>query len=93
MQHDDLSEQQPEAVAEELVIFPMPSLVAVLLAREDAKGAPLTEAEVIEIRDGAECVAVPVSVIPALVEGRGYDDIDPERVWEEWQAIRKTLRP
>jgi hypothetical protein len=35
--------------SEKLVIYAMPSLIATLLNREQAKGSPLTEAEVIEI--------------------------------------------
>lgn len=74
-----------------LVIMPMPSLVAVLANRAAAKGAPLTEAEVLAIRDSAECTMVPHDVVPAIVEARGYEDIDPERAWEEWNAIRPSL--
>ena len=27
----------------------------------------------------------------ALAENRGYDDIDPENCWEEWQRLRIEL--
>lgn len=33
---------------------------------EPEKGSPLTEAEVIAIRDGAECIAMPASVAAEL---------------------------
>lgn len=72
--------------AEALVIMPMPSLVSVLLAAYDEKGADLTEAEVLALRDNAESVAVPRDIVPDIVESRGYEDIDPENVWEEWQT-------
>ena len=75
----------------ELVIYPMPSLVATLLNRERAKGSPLTEAEVIEIRDTCPSVAVPIDVAQKIDAERGYKDIDPERCWEQWQEARKTL--
>lgn len=75
----------------ELVIYPMPSLVATLLNRERAKGSPLTEAEVIEIRDACPSVATPIDVAVKIDAGRGYKDIDPERCWEHWQEARKSL--
>ncbi|MDX1963581.1 MAG: hypothetical protein SFX18_10535 [Pirellulales bacterium] len=77
--------------SDKLVIYPMPSLVATLLNRERAKGSPLTEAEVIEIRDNCPSVAVPIDVVPKIDAERGYKDIDPERCWEEWQETRKSL--
>jgi hypothetical protein len=75
----------------ELVIYPMPSLVATLLKREQVKGSPLTEAEVIEIRDTCPSVAVPIDVAEKIDAERGYKDIDPERCWEQWQEARKSL--
>ena len=42
---------------EALVIVPIPPLVAVLLHHERAKGEPLTEAEVLEVRDAAVAAA------------------------------------
>jgi len=73
------------------VIFPMPSLLATLISREQAKGSPLTEAEVIHIRDGCPSVAVPMDVVPKNEAARGCKDIDPERCWEEWQNARKEF--
>jgi hypothetical protein len=74
-----------------LVILPIPSLVAILLSREEAKGSPLTEAEVIAIRDACSSVAVPADAVAAIEEARGYQDIDPEHCWEQWQEARKQL--
>jgi hypothetical protein len=76
---------------ENLVIYPMPSLVATLLGRERAKGSPLTEAEVLQIRDQCPSVAVPIDVARKIDAERGYRDIDPERIWEQWQSARKHL--
>jgi hypothetical protein len=28
---------------------------------------------------------------PALAEKRGYNDIDPEQAWEQWQQVRQEL--
>ena len=30
-------------------------------------------------------------MLARVVERRGYDDIDPENAWEEWQAMRPSL--
>lgn len=78
--------------SDKLVIYPMPSLVATLLNREQAKGSPLTEAEVIEIRDGCHSIAVPIEVPAKMDAERGYQDIDPEQCWEQWQEVRKSLK-
>ena len=78
-------------MTDKLVPIFIPALVAVLLNREQAKGSPLTEDEVIKIRDSAECVMSPLDVIPKMAESRGYDDLDPEDVWNQWVAIRPSL--
>lgn len=77
--------------SEALVIYPMPSLVSTLLNREQAKGSPLTYAEVIEIRNSCPSVSVPIDVVEKIDAERGYKDIDPERCWEQWQEARKSL--
>ena len=77
---------------EPLDIVPMPPLVDVLMIKEKEKmegvGVPLTEAEVLEIRDNAISIALPRSVHVELVNKRGYRDIDPNSVWSEWQLLR-----
>jgi hypothetical protein len=76
---------------ERLLIVPVPSLVATLLRAEKDKGSPLTESEVVAIRDKCPSIAMPVDVAAKVAEQRGYDDIDPENAWEAWQAIRPSL--
>lgn len=76
---------------EELVLAFIPALVAVLLAAEREAGRPLTEAEVLDIRDGATCIAVRPEAMAAMAAERGYDDLDPELVWEQWQEARREL--
>jgi hypothetical protein len=44
----------------------MPALVSLLKAAEDRKGTPLSENEVLEIRDNATTTAVPFSAAFAL---------------------------
>ncbi len=86
----------PPAPPEETSVDPLclvivPALVAILLNAEQAKGAPLTETEVISIRDGAQCIAMPASAAAAVVADRGYEDIDAEAAWPEWQRVRLEL--
>lgn len=74
-----------------LVVVPLPPLVTVLAWHETQKGAPLTEEEVLEIRGKAICMTMPRSQAAAMAAARGYDDIDPERAWEEWSVARVGL--
>ena len=69
----------------------MPSLVSVLLRKEQEKGSPLSEQETIFIRDNATAVMVPQAEIAGIRERRGYDDIDPEQCWVQWQEVRKQF--
>ena len=69
----------------------IPSLVALLLAAERDKGRPLSEDEVLAIRDQSECIALDPDAHKAVVDERGYEDLDPERCWEQWQVARVEL--
>jgi hypothetical protein len=69
----------------------MPALVVLLHHSERQKGSPLTEQEVLDIRDKGVCMMLRVEHAIALDEKRGYNDIDPERVWEQWQEVRTQL--
>ena len=75
---------------EDLIITPVPALVAVLVNLERTKGSALTESEVTTARDNAACIAMPRSAHAAVVASRGYADIDPEHVWEEWLRFRAS---
>ncbi len=79
------------AEAEELRIVFVPALVALLTRAEHLKGEPLTRAEVLAIRDEAQCIALPASVAAAAEESRGYPDLDPEQAWEQWRAVRGSI--
>ena len=76
---------------EPLVIVPMPPLVLVLKHREQAKGSPLSEEEVLAIRDAAPSIALPASEARMMAESRGYEDISLEEPWRDWQAVRGAL--
>lgn len=76
---------------DDLIPVFVPALGAILIAAEDQKGTPLTADEVIAIRDKAACVMMSTSRAAKLAESRGYDDIDPENCWFEWQMLRREL--
>jgi hypothetical protein len=65
--------------------------VSILLRRENDKGSPLTEEEVLAIRDQSIAVMLPSTAAVEVCDKRGYDDINPEKCWSEWQQIRKQL--
>lgn len=73
-----------------VVAVPIPPLVTLLVALEKQKGAPLTEAEVLKARDGAVCMTMPRSGAWKMAEQRGYQDLNPETVWEEWQDFKRS---
>jgi hypothetical protein len=70
-------------------------LVMLLVGRERQKGSPLTEAEVLEVRDSAACTQMPLSqaekFYAALDAQMPIPRLNPERIWEEWQAARVGL--
>ncbi len=76
---------------DDLIITPVPALVAVLLATEKEKMTPLTQAEVEDIALNAVCIAMPRLARQKLDEARGYADIDPEHAWEQGQQARQQL--
>ncbi len=69
----------------------IPALVVLLHDAERRKGTPLTESEVLAIRDRGVCIMMAVERAIALDEKRGYNDLDPERIWEQWQEARQQL--
>jgi hypothetical protein len=66
-----------------IVLF-IPSLISLLVSKAEEKGSPLTEEEVLAIRDNATAIVTDVEGVLAVAERRGYQDIDPEHCWEEW---------
>ena len=79
-----------EKGAKRLFVF-VPPLSALLANKEEAKGKPLTREEVLEIRDSATCVAMSEEEAQQVESKRGYKDIDPANIWQEWQQVRKGL--
>ncbi len=69
-----------------------PTLVSILLKKEKDKGAPLTEQEVLDIRDNSTLILLDTNAAKSMAETRGYEDLDPENnTWEQWKKIRKKF--
>jgi hypothetical protein len=85
------SKRKPERESPDVPLAPtpIPPLVQLLSLMERKKGAPLTEEEVLEIRDKAVCMMLPPWAVQKMAESRGYLDIDPDFVWEQWQEVRR----
>ena len=67
-----------------MVLTFIPALIVLLEAGKNMAGRQLTQVEVEEIRDKATVINLPTEIAQAIVNGRGYEDIDPDNVWEEW---------
>ncbi len=76
-----------ESQEEQLVPVPMPALVSLLISKQNEKEQLLTEAEVLDIRDNMVCIVLSVPRIKELEQSRGYADLNPENVWDEWQEF------
>lgn len=81
-------------MGEEPQVVPVfiPPLVSLLAHAEAQKGSPLTEAEVLQIRDQSVCMMMAVDRARELEERRG-PDLDPQNYWAEWQRVRVELNP
>jgi hypothetical protein len=66
----------------------LPPLVAVLVARERSKGAPLTRREVEDVVSKSPAIMMEAGRALALERARGYGDIEPQLAWEQWQIVR-----
>jgi hypothetical protein len=71
------------------VPFFMPMLVVLLEVDEEAKGAPLSEEEVLGRRDSAACIQMRVEDYLAMQSSRG-PDLDPGDVWVDWLGFKQT---
>jgi hypothetical protein len=80
-------------IPEGLGVLFMPSLASLLDRAEDLKGSPLTEVEVVRIRDEARVVVTPMDVVTAVEASRGYPEVDVLDAWESWQALRVSGSP
>jgi hypothetical protein len=69
----------------------VPPLFTLLVNAEQQKGSPLNAAEVAALRDQGVCIMLPKSEAAKLAEARGYDDLDPEHAWDQWQIVREQI--
>jgi hypothetical protein len=83
--------QKNMSADENLILYFIPSLVATLWNHEKRKGGPLTEDEVIAIRDKAPVIALRPEMVRQMDEKRGYEDIDAENCWDSWLVAREGL--
>ncbi|KAA6001445.1 MULTISPECIES: hypothetical protein [unclassified Pantoea] len=72
-----------------MIVLFIPSLISLLVSKAEEKGSPLTEEEVLAIRDNATAIVTDAEGVLAVAERRGYQDIDPEHCWEEWLDFNK----
>lgn len=72
------------------IVF-IPALVTLLVSKEKEKGLALTRNEVEAIRDNATAIALPEDIAFSMAESRGYFDIEPEDVWNAWQAFKSNM--
>ena len=83
------------AADEPMVTVYLNPLVILLVGRERQKGSPLTEAEVIAVRDQAQGIPMTRSQAEkfyASLDGQmPIPRLDPERIWEEWQEVRQRV--
>lgn len=68
-----------------------PTLISLLTKKEKEKGAPLTREEVHDIRDNSTLIMLNAEEAESMAASRGYNDLDPEQAWEQWQKIRKKM--
>lgn len=75
-----------------LVLTFIPRLAVILANVEKTAGEPLTRPQVEALRDRMPVAAMPIEVVKAADEERGYSDIDAAKVWEEWQILSAEIR-
>lgn len=82
----------PASTNEPMVTVFLNPLIMLLAGAERKKGQPLTELEVLHIRDTAVCTQMTLSqaekFYASLDSQMRIPRLDPARVWEEWQAMR-----
>ena len=78
----------PRPLPEGLTILFVPALSALLTRAEQLKGSPLTEEQVLRVRDAAVAVVTRADAAEVTIEQRGYPEVDPANAWASWQAVR-----
>lgn len=73
---------------EDIVIVFIPSLGEILENAEKLKGSPLSESEIVSIRDSAQCITMERDDAIKGTQARGFIDVDPENCWTDWHRFR-----
>jgi hypothetical protein len=85
----------PPTEEPKVLVFLNP-LAMLLAGRESQKGSPLTEQEVLEVRDSAQCIAMTASqaekFYASLDAQVPVPRLNPENLWQEWQEFRSHMR-
>lgn len=76
--------------AQDLAPYIIPSLVGMLTYLEKEKGEDLTQEEVLDVRERAVAIVLSKEDRRKLDEARGYQDFNPEYIWEEWCAHKNA---
>jgi hypothetical protein len=70
-------------------------LLMLLAGAEQQKGSPLTEAEVLHIRDTAVSIDMPpeqAKVFYASLDAKvPVPRLNPDQIWREWQEVRGQI--
>lgn len=77
--------------SDRLVSVFMPPLATWLAQAEQKKGAPLSETEVLRIRDKAPCITMEPEDAAAMAASRGFRDVVPENCWADWHRLRVEM--
>ena len=70
-----------------IVMFLIP-LAKTLALAESKEGRPLTEDEVLKIRDNAPCISLSREKAAKFEQDRNYKDLDANNVWMEWHRVK-----
>jgi hypothetical protein len=74
-----------------MVVVPIPTLSICLLHVENQKGSALTEEEVLAAVERAPAITMTAEDAAKFAERPGGADLDPDNIWEEWQAFRASV--
>ena len=67
----------------------MPALRVLLRALQSSNAKPVSEQQVESTRDEGACVVMDQRDAQSLERTRGYADLDPELIWEQWLLVRE----
>lgn len=67
----------------------IPALRVLLRALELKEAEALSKERVESVRDEGTCIVMDQKDAQGLERTRGYADLDPELIWEQWQLVRE----